>query len=170
MLRPGINYGPHFQEGFGNLLKQMQRGSAAVIGSGNNKVPLVYEDDVAKAFLKTLQLLKAGNKKNKEIIHNAFNVAGDHPTQLEAYRALADIFGLQVPKRHVPVKFAVAIASAVSLYCDLVGKKKSFPPEYVELLARHRVYNTAKAKKMLRFTASTPLVKGMQEVRKTWKV
>jgi len=168
MLRPGIIYGPHFKEGFVDLLNQMQRGSAAVIGSGNNKVPLVYEDDVAKAFAKTLELLRSGNKK---ILHNAFNVVGVHPAQIEAYTQLSKSFGFSVPKRHVPLKLAVAIAKTASLYCSVVGKKNNFPPEYVELLARHRVYETEKTKRMLGgFTASTSLENGMRKTRKAWKV
>lgn len=166
-LRPGIIYGAHFTDGFTDVIEQMKAGRARVIGNGKNFVPLVYEGDVAKAFVKCLQLLKSGNTK---ILHQAFNVVGEkEPTQKEALQVLANTFGLRLPRRSVPLHFAVAIAKLHSLYCSLRGKKKTFPPEYVYLLAKSRIFDVTKAKKMLKFTASTPLEKGLREMKKSWE-
>ncbi len=168
VLRPGIIYGPHFKEGFEQLLEQMRRKRAAVIGSGENHLPLVYEGDVANSFLKCIELLKRGNEK---ILRQVFNIVSDkEPTQREALQTLAQMFNLHLPKRPVPLHLAVAIASIHSLYCKLRGKKESFPPEYVELLARNRVFGVGKAKKLLKFTASTPLEKGLTAVKKSWQL
>ncbi|MFH1247466.1 MAG: NAD(P)-dependent oxidoreductase [Candidatus Micrarchaeota archaeon] len=165
MLRPGIIYGSHFTGGFFHVLEQMKRGSGQLIGKGDNFVPLVYEGDVANAFLKTLQLLRCGNKLSNQ----AFNIVSENePSQREALQALAKTFSLAVPSRSIPLRFAVGLAKLHSLYCSLRGRKNSFPAEYVYMLGKSRLYDTSKAKKMLKFTASTSLEKGLLEVKKSW--
>ncbi len=164
-LRPGIIYGPHFKEGFWPLLRQMKKRRAAIIGSGDNCVPLVYEDDVAKAFVKCVEELKKGNKK---ILRQAFNIVGEHPTQREAFNLLSQVFNVTMPTRQVSVRFARNVASVISFLYKFFGKTSAFPPEYVDLLARSRVYDTSKAKQLLRFNASTPVKQGMREIRKAW--
>lgn len=164
-LRPGIIYGPHFKEGFLPLIKQMKKRQVAVIGNGENKVPLVYEDDVAKAFVKCVYELKKGNKK---ILRQAFNVVGEHPTQRQAFQLLSRIFRVPMPKKSVSIRFAKSVASFTSLLYKLLGKNSLFPPEYIDLLARNRVYDVSKAKRLLKFTANTSVKRGMKEIRKAW--
>ncbi len=165
VLRPGLIYGPHFKEGFIQLIEQMKNKRAAIIGTGDNNVPLVFEGDVAKAFVKSIDLLKTGNKR---ILRQAFNVVGEPVTQREAFTILSKVFVLPMPVKRVSINFAKTVASLYSFVSKLTGKQSAFPPEYVELLARNRVYDVRKAKKFFGFVASTPLRKGMQAIRKEW--
>ncbi len=164
-LRPGIIYGPHFKEGFWPLLRQMKKRRAAIIGNGDNKIPLVYEVDVAKAFVKCVEELKKGNKK---ILRQAFNIVGEYPTQREAFNLLSQVFSVPMPTRQVSVRFARNTASIISLLYKFFGKTPAFPPEYVDLLARSRVYDTSKAKQLLRFNANTSVKRGINEIKKAW--
>ncbi len=165
VLRPGIIYGPHFKEGFVQVLEQMRRKRAVIIGSGNNRVPLVFERDVAKAFAKCIQLIKTREGK---IFRQVFNIIGKSPTQREAYSELCRVFGLPFPKHTAPVKLAIALVKLHALYSQLIGRTPPFSPEYVELLARNRIYDASKAKKVLGFTATTPLYNGLKLIAREW--
>ena len=166
VLRPGIIYGPHFQEGFVGLIEQMKKGRAAIIGNGDNRVPLVYEGDVATVFLKCLQLLRRGNK---HILRQAFNVVSEkEPTQNQALDLLAKTFILPTLKKHISLPVALTLARLYSIYCALTGKTNRFSPEYVSLLARNRQYDTNKAKKIIKIKCGTSLEKGLGEIKRAW--
>ncbi len=167
-LRPGIIYGPHFKDGFLPLIEQMKKKRAAIIGTGENRVPLVYEGDVALAFLKCVDLAKAKSKDQKKILRQAFNVVGVHPTQRQAYALLSEVFNVPMPTKVVSIRFAKSFATLASVLAKFSGKRSAFPPEYIDLLARNRLYDVSKAKKVLGFVATTSVKSGMQEIRKAW--
>ncbi len=164
VLRPGMIYGPSFKEGFVDLIEKARKGQVAIIGSGVNCIPLVFEEDVSTAFLKCVELLKKGNRR---IIGEKFNVVGKEVTQLQCFQELANVFNLPFPKKRVSKSFAILFAHVHSFYCKL-RRKKPFPPEYVQMLARNREYDYSKAANFLGF-APISLKKGMKKTSAAWK-
>ncbi len=161
ILRPGLIYGPAFTDGFGDVIRLMQKRRAVIVGKGNNRVPLVFETDAANAFVKALE---AASKGKTRLV---FNIVAPEPTQLRCYKELSKIFDLPMPTQRVPLLVALAASRVYSIVCSIRGKR-GFPPEYVSLLARNRTFDTRKARHILKWRARVSLARGLQVVRKAW--
>jgi len=95
IVRPDQIFGPGDRLHVGRMADRLRRGIGVVIGSGGNRLPLVYVDDaVAGLLLATDHPAAAGR---------VYNITNDSPlTQLELLTSIAAEIGARPPRWHVP--------------------------------------------------------------------
>ncbi|MFH1257375.1 MAG: NAD-dependent epimerase/dehydratase family protein [Candidatus Micrarchaeota archaeon] len=156
ILRSPIVYGKGFTEGFSRVIKMIKRGRMVIIGKGDNPIPHINIGDLVKA----LELCINSKVENEDFIV----ASSERLTQEQMYAILAKALHVPAPKLHVPKAVAARAIEGISAIYRLLGKKPKIFKEYVHTLADRRVFNTAKAQKMLHFRSSIPLREGVLEL------
>jgi 3beta-hydroxy-delta5-steroid dehydrogenase/steroid delta-isomerase len=94
IVRTSTIFGPGDHLNFGRIASRLLAGSGIVIGSGRNRVPFAYVDDVVRGLLLVLE---------EEAEGGIYNIADDRcPTQAELLREIAEQLGAGVPRIRVP--------------------------------------------------------------------
>jgi nucleoside-diphosphate-sugar epimerase len=95
VVRTSTVYGPGDHLNFARIADRVRSGSAIVIGSGRNRVPFAYVDDVVEGLVLALEHDAAQGE--------IYNITDDRcPTQLELLRAVARELDAKRPRVHVP--------------------------------------------------------------------
>ncbi len=159
-LRPGVIYGPNYLADFRVLTKLLEKHRAAIIGKGDNHLPLVYETDVASAFALALDSLRRGNKK---VFRQCFTiVSSPQPTQLQCYTAVKKVFGLAIPERYVSINVASLMLNAYTAVSAILGgNKRTLSYDVLQVLAMNRLFDCSKAEKLLGWKAKIGIEKGL---------
>lgn len=155
VLRPAAVYGPGFSYGFSTIIEEMKREKMPIIGKGNNRIPLIYQDDLVIAILQALES-KATNK--------VLNIVSDETmTQQELFHALAKELNVTPPRQHVPILVATALAAASETMARMHGHEPKLSAEAVTFLSGDRVYSNAAAKKLLGWKPKTGIKEGLKK-------
>lgn len=163
-LRPGIIYGQNYLTEFQVLKKLMQKNRAAIIGSGENHLPLVFQIDVGKAFALALAALRRGEKK---VLHQCFTIVAEpQPTQLECYATVKKVFGFPTPHRRVSPRLASILLKGYGLLSKVLGKsQRNFSYEVLQVLAMDRKFDCSKAAKILKWRAKVGIEAGLNSFK-----
>jgi|GEM_PF-406508 len=161
VLRPGIVYGPSFEEGFFPMLGKIKNGGAKIIGDGENRIPLVHVDDVVSAILLSLKSKKEGL--------SVYNICGEEATQRRILSMAAKELGASAPKEKISYPMAKALARANEIISSISGNRTSFTSDMVDQMALDRVFDTSLAKKELGWSARIGLKVGIAQTAKEYK-
>lgn len=119
ILRPGLLYGPRDAGSFGRFAELVERGRMVLLGSGDNRIPLVYAEDVAEAVLLASESPRASGR--------TYFIVNDEPVTQGAYlRELAAALGVAASFRRVPYRLARALAAGAEWATRAAGR--SGPP------------------------------------------
>ncbi len=152
ILRPGMMYGPGFEEGYLPVLKALGKGKMPILGNGENHIPLVHVSDVVDA------LLLVADHEDAE--REDFNLAGPgYPTQRELFKIACSALGVKEPTRSVPLWLAKTVLPILS-----ASSKYSFSSHNLDQLTKDRAFDSTKIKKKLEFQPKTSLSQGIKEM------
>ena len=138
ILRIGIIYGPF--EDYRVILSKIKRGKMPIIGNGNNYIPFVYVEDVAKIIVDSL------NKRG------VYNIVADELMQKEIYGIAAEELGVKTPSGHMAFSFAYFSALIAEKVALLTGGRCKLTTEHISILHSDRAFDCSKAKKELGFS------------------
>lgn len=156
ILRPAIIYGAEFREGFEQVISGIRKGKMAIIGSGENHIPLVHVDDVARAFVLAIE--------REDVKNEEFEIVGDEtPTQAELFALVANKLGIKPPSRKIPKSIAYLLVSIDALKSRITKQKPKMLRDYVDVLTEDRIHSNEKAKKLLGFSPQVTVEQGMEE-------
>jgi nucleoside-diphosphate-sugar epimerase len=157
-LRPGFVYGPRDERNLPQLIRALQRGRFAFIGSRDNVVPIVHVRDVVQA------LLLAG--ENPAAAGRIYNLTdGSRTTIGEFVDLLADLLNLPHPRR--VMRYAIPYAACV--FFDVAGKirRRSRPAPItrasLRFLGTSRLVDIGRARTELGYTPSVLYRQGLPE-------
>ncbi len=120
IVRPGLLYGPRDSNSFARFARLVEQGKMVIIGSGSNRLPLIYVEDVARGVLLAADAPGA--------VGRAYLLVNDEPvTQRDYFDAIARELGVPAPKRHVPYRAAITLAAASELVGHLTRSEKPPP-------------------------------------------
>ncbi|MFH0738210.1 MAG: NAD-dependent epimerase/dehydratase family protein [Candidatus Micrarchaeota archaeon] len=156
IFRIGTIYGPRFEDYF-RVLSQIEKGKMSLIGKGDNRIPFVHVDDVAKAF-------EAAVSKGQGV----YVLAGEPLTQKEIFDIAAGELGVEAPKKSMDRGIAMFIAALMGSWGRVRGKKPKLTQEHISVLSYDRVFDCRKAKADLGF-APRPLGEGIRDIVKAYK-
>jgi nucleoside-diphosphate-sugar epimerase len=166
IVRPAIVYGPGGHGFLATMASMLRSGTYRVVGSGDNVLHHAYVDDVVEGlWLASTHPSAAGDD---------FILAGPETTTLDTLSALvAGASGRELPRRHVPVGVARAVASAFdAASVGGVAFTTREPPlthEKLDVMTLSIAYDTAKARGVLGFTPSVGYEEGvMRALRRDW--
>ena len=126
IIRPGVLYGEKYKEYF-KLFSLMRKGFGFVVGDGENRVPFVHAEDVAKAIVKSIA------KKGVYVL------AGKGIKQIEALRIANKFFNAKIIK--IPRLFALGIAKIN----EKINAFPLFHEEFILSISSDRTFNPKKA-------------------------
>lgn len=137
ILRPGIVYGPGFEEGFLPVFKMLKRRALPYMGSGQNNIPFVHVHDVVRA------LILAAEKETA--VGETYNIVGRPVTQKECFLLAANFLDVPGPRLHAPPRFLRFMLGLMNWVQKKLGRKPKLVPEYIEAISVDRSYETDKA-------------------------
>jgi nucleoside-diphosphate-sugar epimerase len=155
IARPGLVYGPgdlHLLAFFRSVLRRWFR----PIGRRTVWLHPIYIDDLTEA------LVRCGERA--VAVGECFHIAGREPVSLaELAAAIARAGGTHLPKGHIPLGAARALAALGDLLPPSLKRLAPLTSSRLEFLTHSRVYDVTKARRLLDFTASTPLPAGVAQ-------
>lgn len=157
IVRPGDIYGVGFEEGYGKVLKMLKNKKFIIPGDGNNHIPLVNVNDVIEGMIKARKNIeKSPNEK--------YLLVAPEKTLNYILGISCEILGVEMPKQHIPVNVAKAIAWLKMKQSNIMGVESSITPHHIYILTKDRTYNTQKAKEKINWEAKIDLKYGIKEV------
>jgi nucleoside-diphosphate-sugar epimerase len=162
ILQPGIIYGPTFEAGFYAMLRQLQKGTARLIGTGTNRLPLVHVDDVVQGIYGAL----SADVPSGSVF---LLTPSESITQAQAFSAAAKLLGVKPPTRHVSPAVAKLAARAHLFVRRLQGQSPSITPEMINQLSSDRFFDSSRARKQLHWRPSISFKTGLKQVLSEYK-
>jgi len=156
IVRPGWIYGPGDTASFARIARMIGQGRMPVIGSGENRLPLIYVADAAEG------LLLAAAAKPAE--GRCYLLVNDEPvTQRDFLAAIAAGLGVPAPRRRIPYRLALTLGGA----CEQLGRLARRPPPLtrygLELLGGDNRFAVGRARRELGFSPLTGLAEGVAD-------
>lgn len=151
ILRIATIYGKGYDDYY-EILRQIKKGSMHVIGHGQNRVPFVHVGDVADA-------VKNAVKAEKGI----YLLSGEAVKQEDILKMSAELLGVPAPTQHAPLDMALMYAGFEENKALLMKQEPKITTEHILILASDRVFDCAKARKMLGFKPRS-LEAGIKEI------
>lgn len=157
ILRPSWIYGPRDRTTLPRVLKALDAGRVAILGSGENLLNIVYAGDVADGAIRAATHPKA--------VGQAYNLSSEgEVTQREFLDLLADTLGRPRIRRHISYRLAFWGGWLSEVIGRLIRIRR--PPHLtryaVALIGRSTRYTTAKAREQLGWQPSTRVRDGLR--------
>jgi nucleoside-diphosphate-sugar epimerase len=158
IVRPGLTYGPRDTRSFGRFAGLIKQRRMVIIGSGNNRVPLIYVTDVARGILLASEA--------PDTIGKIYLLVNDQKvTQRDYFNAIAAELGVAPPSWHVPYRMAIALGAAGELAGHLASMKR--PPPLVRFgvkqMGGENRFVISRARTELGFSPQVDLAEGVRE-------
>lgn len=164
-LRPGVIYGPRDNTASIHWFRIVDSGKVVYIGDGLTRFPLIYIDDLSKAFL------VAGEKKGIEGC--AYNLDGPEEVSLRSiYEQISKELGKNITPAFVTYHFSHLVARLSEFRTALGGYKKEpgLSKFVVELFGKdHEKIECAKAKEDLGFKPVMGLAEGVRRTAEWYR-
>lgn len=153
IVRPGLVYGPgdlHLLAFFRSILRRQFR----PIGHRHVWLHPIYIDDMAEALLRCSMHTAA--------VGECFHIAGREPVTLERLATLiARAGGTTLPPGRIPLRLAQTVAAIGDRLPANVRHSAPLTRNRLEFLTHSRVYDVAKAERLLGFVAAADLPTGI---------
>jgi nucleoside-diphosphate-sugar epimerase len=155
IVRPGLVYGPgdiHLAGFFSAVLRRQFR----PIGPRQVWLHPIYIDDMTEAFVQC--------GAHPAAVGECFHIAGRRPVALEELAAaIAEAAGTELPRGHIPLPAARAVASVGDALPRRLKRVAPLTRNRLDFLTHSRVYDVSKAERLLGFTAATDLRTGVRQ-------
>lgn len=153
VFRLGMLYGSNFKDGYYQVLDLLLKNKMQIIGSGENRIPLIHQADATQAFLDCI------NSKNP-IGYKEYNIVGkEYYTQKQLLYLAAKKLNVSPPKKHLPYALAKVLIPILHLL-----RKTNLTSDHLRQLASDRAYSYELAKKEFGFEAKIKLEDGLNQV------
>jgi nucleoside-diphosphate-sugar epimerase len=157
IIRPSWIYGPRDRNTLPRVIEALRARAVPMIGSGENKLNLIFAEDVASALYKAAIYPDAANQ--------AYNIASSGEiTQRDLLNVLTDELGLQRIKKRV----SFPLAFWAGFFSEAWGRfwKREKPPRLtryaVALLGRSTRFSTEKARSQLSWSPQVEIREGVR--------
>lgn len=156
VIRPSWLYGPRDRATIARLVAMVRNGKAKLLGTGDNRLNVVYAGNVAEACI-----LAADNPKAVGEVYNCSN--DGELTQRQYFNMIADAIGEKPVTKTVPYKVAFTAAFVFECIGHLFRLKK--PPMItryaVWLMGRDTFFSAEKARKELGWESTVKYKEGI---------
>lgn len=152
VIRPGWVYGEGDRRTF-KLIRQIQSGYFAVIGSGRIRHSPIHVDDVARGALAAAN----GATRSGEI----YNLGGPALSVCEMVAAIAHALGRRRPRLKVPVLFAAPLARMLDGLYSPFGREAPLGRSKLAFFLRGKPIDSSKIERELGFRPKIDLASGL---------
>jgi nucleoside-diphosphate-sugar epimerase len=163
IVRTSTIFGPGDHLNFGRIADRLLAGSGIVIGSGRNRVPFAYVDDVVRGLLLVLE--------DEAAVGEIYNITDDRvPTQAELLREVADQLGVEMPRIHVPYGPLYGAAFLAERLARATRSEHAAVTRFgVMLYGADNRFAIDKARAALGYEPRVPLHEGVRVAAEWWR-
>jgi nucleoside-diphosphate-sugar epimerase len=158
IVRPGWIYGPGDTASFARFARMTEQGRMIVLGSGDNRLPLIYVRDAAAGIAAAAVAERANGR--------SYLLVNDEPvTQRDFLTLLAAELGALPPGRHIPYRAALAMGVVAETLGHLTRRRQPPPvTRYgLQLLGGDNRFSIARARRELGFSPAVGLNAGVKQ-------
>ncbi len=118
VIRPGFVFGPRDDKVIPRMVDFVKKGKFVFVGSGNNKVNMIYVENLADAVIKASYSDRA--------IGQIYNVTNDSGmTMRDVVSMVSDLWGYKRPSKHIPRKVAYGLCNVMEFFAKVTKAKKA---------------------------------------------
>jgi nucleoside-diphosphate-sugar epimerase len=141
---PSLVYGPPGKKMGANwLLRAILKERFPVMVGASQRTSWVFLDDVVDAIVRVME------RADSLPPGRDYLLAGDWATVRELTRRVAALGGARAPRIELPLGVARVATTVTAPFFRLLGKRPPLPPEQLRNLARHWVFDDARARREL---------------------
>lgn len=157
IVRPGFIYGERDRTVLPKLLDALRRGRFWFFGSGDQRLNCIYVKNLVHAIFLAAEMPAA--------LGEVFNVTDGEPvTKRRFVGKVAELAGLRVPARHLPLPVARVLSGVVEGTAKLLGSRR--PPlinkARYKFLGLNLDFSIEKARRVLGYQPPFPFDEGME--------
>jgi nucleoside-diphosphate-sugar epimerase len=163
VVRTGNIYGPGDRLNFGRIADRVLTGRSIVIGSGRNRVPFTYVEDVVDGLLRVLE--------HEEAEGQIYNITDDRPpTQEELLREVAEQLGATPPHIHIPYRFLYSAGWLAELVARITGSSHPLVTRFgVAMYGADNCFVIDKARRQLGYEPRVHLSDGVSRAAEWYR-
>ncbi len=160
VVRPGFVFGPRDNKLIPRISERLSKEQFMFVGTGKNKINLVYIDNLIDAIISAA--------KNDKAIGQQYNVTNDSGMTLEDFIfKLVDIWKFERPKKHIPKFLAYLVCGMLTGWARLT---KAEEPPYItktriKLLSLNLDFDISKTKNDLGYTSRVSIEEGLKRTK-----
>lgn len=157
IIRPVITYGPG--DGYGMVAKLASligTGRYLTVGDGQNRVHLIYVDDLVEGLMKAMDKGAHGGR--------IYILAGREPVRINRLvEIISLLLGRNVPRLHVPLGLARMCGSIMESAYRLCSVKAEpfLTTDKLDIMCRDRIFSPDRSREELGFEAKTGYEEGL---------
>jgi nucleoside-diphosphate-sugar epimerase len=157
IVRPGWIYGPRDSASFSRFATMIRAERMVMIGSGQNRVPLIYVRDVAEGLL-LASVVDAAVGRSYLLVND------ERVTQRDYLSAIAAELGAPAPTRHVPYRLGLMLGTLAESGARVA--RRQGPPALtrygIQLLGGENRFVIRRARQELGFSPRMSLAEGVR--------
>jgi len=159
-IRPGFVFGPRDNKVIPRLVDFLKRGKYIFVGSGRNKINMIYVENLSDIVIKASCSDKA--------VGQVYNVTNDSGmTMMDLVYMASDLWGYRKPAKHVPKAFAYFLCSVLEFFAKITNAKE--PPllnkTRLKFLSLNLDFDISKIKKDLGYRPKIDMLEGLKRTK-----
>jgi nucleoside-diphosphate-sugar epimerase len=162
VIRPGFVFGPRDDKVIPRMVDFLKKGKYMFIGSGRNKVNMIYVENLAGAVIEA-----SYSDKTLGQVYNITNDSG--MTMMDIVYMVSDLWGYKRPDKHVPKGVAYVLCNTLEFFARLTNAKE--PPllnkTRMKFLSLNLEFDILKIKMDLGYRPKVDMLEGLKRT-KAW--
>ena len=160
VIRPGFVFGPRDNKVIPGMISFLKKGKFIFIGSGKNKINMIYVENLADVIVKASDSDKA--------LGQIYNVTNDSSmVMMDLVYMVSDLWGYERPTKHVPKIAAYMLCNVMEFFARIANSKK--PPlinkTRLKLLSLNLDFDITKAKEELGYRPAVDMEEGLRRTK-----
>ena len=162
VIRPGFVFGPRDEKVIPRIVEFLKKKRYVFVGSGKNKVNMIYIENLAEAVVNASYSDKAAGQ-----VYNITNESG--MTMMDVVNMVADIWGFDKPDKHIPKSVAYGLCAFMESIARLTGAKKAplLNKTRLKFLTLNLDFDISKIKSDLGYKPRVDMLEGLKRT-KVW--
>ena len=164
ILRPGFIYGPRDRTVLPRLMELLEQKQIRYLGSGDKVMNTIYVGNLVDAIFLAIEKPAA--------VGQIYNLTDDEPVSKRRFlEAIADLAGLERPRKTVPLWLARGLAFAMERLARLRGARQAprLTQARLKFLGLNLGFSVEKAKRELGYQPRVKFEEGIEEAVAWWK-
>lgn len=162
VIRPGFVFGPRDNKVIPRMVEFIEKGKYTFIGSGDNKVNMIYVENLTDAVIRASYSDKA--------IGQVYNVTNDSGmTMKDVAYMVSDLWGHKRPSKHVPKNVAYMLCNILEFFARAIRAKEAplLNKTRLKFLSLNLDFDISKIREDLKYTPQIDMLEGLKKT-KAW--
>ncbi len=160
VIRPGFVFGPRDNKVIPRIVDYLKKGKYIFIGSGKNKVNMIYIENLADAIVNA-----SYSEKTLGEVYNITNDSG--MTMMDVAYTVADLWGCKRPTKHLAKGIAYTLCNIMEFFARLAKAKE--PPllnkTRLKFLTLNLDFDITKIKRDLGYEPKVDMLEGLKRTK-----